>query len=53
MRVLRGGIDIPDHGSSEMPVWREVFKVGDALDEKQVTLRIENLTSYIRSLQQQ
>jgi len=52
MGVLRSGIKLPDHGSPEMPVWGEIFKVGNGLDENQVQRRVENLTNYIQSLQQ-
>jgi mono/diheme cytochrome c family protein len=51
--ILQSGIKLPDHGSAEMPVWGEIFKVGNGLDARQVKTEIENLTGYIRSLQQQ
>jgi mono/diheme cytochrome c family protein len=43
------GVDISaSHGSREMPVWGNVFRT---LDADTVRLRIDNLTSYIESLQ--
>jgi hypothetical protein len=34
-----------------MPVWGTEFATTDQLDKLQVTLRIKNLTQYIKSLQ--
>ena len=43
------GVDVSaSHGSREMPVWGNVFRT---LDADTVKLRIDNLTSYIESLQ--
>ena len=49
--VLRNGVKIPAHGLAEMPIWGMDFRTSDRLDEAQVTLRITNLTNYIKSLQ--
>lgn len=49
--VLRNGVILPDHGPAEMPIWGTDFKARDRLDETQVTLRITNLSNYIKSLQ--
>jgi mono/diheme cytochrome c family protein len=49
--VLRSGVPLPDHGSSEMPIWGEAFRAAGGLDEDQLNLRIKNLTNYIRSRQ--
>ena len=46
--VLRNGVILPAHGPAEMPVWGEDFRVGDHLDEHQVTLRITSLINYIK-----
>ena len=48
--VLRNGVVMPAHGPAQMPIWGVDFTV-DRLNEAQVTLRITNLTNYIKSLQ--
>ena len=50
--VLRNGVVIPAHGSPEMPTWGADFRTREHLDSTQVTLRIMNLSSYIKSLQE-
>jgi mono/diheme cytochrome c family protein len=49
--VLRNGVVIPAHGPPEMPTWGADFRARDQLDSTQLTLRITNLTNYIKSLQ--
>ena len=49
--VLQSGAVIPAHGPAEMPVWGTAFRLGEHLDQKQVTERIANLTAYIMSRQ--
>ena len=49
--VLRNGVVIPAHGSPEMPTWGADFRTREHLDSAQVTLRITNLSNYIKSLQ--
>jgi len=45
------GVDVSaSHGSREMPVWGTVFR---SLRPDTVQLRIDNLTSYVASLQRQ
>ncbi|HLK62637.1 MAG TPA: c-type cytochrome [Bryobacteraceae bacterium] len=39
------------HGSAEMPVWGEVLKSMDGSSNIMVSLRLANLTEYIKSLQ--
>lgn len=48
--VLKFGVNQPAHGSSDMPVWGPTFRALNA-DSDIVTLRIANLTDYIKSLQ--
>ena len=48
--VLRNGVVMPAHGPAEMPAWGADFTV-DRSNGTQVTLRITNLTNYIKSLQ--
>ena len=50
--VLRNGVVIPAHGSPEMPTWGADFRTREHLDSTQVTLRITNLSNYIKSLQE-
>ena len=50
--VLRNGVVIPAHGSPEMPTWGADFRTREHLDSTQVTLRITNLSDYIKSLQE-
>jgi len=50
--VLRNGVPIPAHGSPEMPTWGADFRTREHLDSAQVTLRITNLSNYIKSLQE-
>jgi mono/diheme cytochrome c family protein len=49
--VLRNGVKTPAHGPAEMPIWGTDFRTSERLNETQVTLRIMNLTSYIKSTQ--
>jgi mono/diheme cytochrome c family protein len=50
--VLRNGVVIAAHGSPEMPTWGADFRTREHLDSTQVTLRITNLSNYIKSLQE-
>jgi mono/diheme cytochrome c family protein len=50
--VLRNGVTIPEHGAPEMPMWDADFKAGYGLNEAQATLRIINLKTYLKSLQE-
>ncbi|HTS10736.1 MAG TPA: c-type cytochrome [Candidatus Limnocylindrales bacterium] len=49
--VMRNGVTLPAHGPAEMPVWGAEFRAEDRLDAGQMTLRIERLKNYIKSLQ--
>ena len=48
--VLRNGVKAPAHGDAEMPVWGPLFSSMDQNDAI-VSLRIANLTKYIKTLQ--
>jgi len=48
--VVVNGFGEPAHGSTDMPVWGPFF--AGVNDQRLVTLRIQNLTKYIESLQQ-
>ena len=56
--VLKNGVKNPAHGSGEMPVWGPIFDTMNrwktlcpGMDETPVTLRIANLTNYLKSIQ--
>jgi mono/diheme cytochrome c family protein len=51
MDVLRNGAVMPAHGPAQMPVWGTDFRMRDRSDGTEVTLRLANLTNYIKSLQ--
>jgi mono/diheme cytochrome c family protein len=50
-KVLRNGVVMPAHGPAEMPIWGADFAMG-RLGEPEVALRIANLATYIKSLQE-
>ena len=50
--VLRFGVErFPAHGNKEMPIWGLLFKSMPAADKSTVTLKIKNLTQYLKTLQ--
>jgi hypothetical protein len=49
--VIRGDNAIGAHGSTDMPLWGDVFR-DLKRDESVVTLRVHNLTEYLASLQE-
>ena len=50
-RVIDGR-GVKAHGSVEMPVWGEVFKRKQGLDDEAVKARIEAIVRYLRSIQE-
>jgi mono/diheme cytochrome c family protein len=50
--VLKFGTKTPAHGSSEMPIWGPAFQSLKKGDTAIATMRITNLSSYIKSLQE-
>ena len=48
--AIRGDLDMPAHGSKDMPVWGTVFQSMER-DPSAQQLRIANLTKYIEGLQ--
>jgi mono/diheme cytochrome c family protein len=50
--VLRNGVNVPAHGTTEMPIWGPLFLALDSSFQSQFNLRITNLTNYIKSLQE-
>lgn len=49
--VLRNGVNVTAHGTAEMPIWGPLFLAIDSSFQSQFSLRITNLTNYIKSLQ--
>jgi mono/diheme cytochrome c family protein len=51
--ITNGGVTVPAHGSSEMPVWGPTFMALELPDksDKLVKIRIGNVVSYIESIQ--
>ncbi len=56
--VLKNGVNTAAHGSGEMPVWGPIFDTMNRwkalcpdMVETPVTLRITNLTNYLKSIQ--
>jgi mono/diheme cytochrome c family protein len=45
--------DVTAHGSQEMPIWGDLFKVFEGGSEPLARLRISNLSAYIKSIQGQ
>ena len=56
--VLKHGVEKPAHGSGEMPVWGPMFETMNrwktlcpSMEEVPVSVRIANLTNYLKSIQ--
>jgi len=50
--VLLVGVHLPEHGSSDMPVWGPLFRYVDKDNKRLVLQRIDNISNYLASLQQ-
>jgi mono/diheme cytochrome c family protein len=50
--VINGRASTPAHGSADMPVWGPIFRRLSGSHDSEVQQRINNLTDYIRSMQQ-
>jgi mono/diheme cytochrome c family protein len=50
--VLRNGVNVPAHGTAEMPIWGPLFLSLDSSFQSQFNRRIADLTNYIKSLQE-
>ncbi len=46
-----GDLNVPAHGSADMPMWGNVYRSMSSGHEAEVQQRISNLTRYIESLQ--
>jgi mono/diheme cytochrome c family protein len=49
-RFIKGDDAVAAHGSRDMPVWGDVFK-SMTTDPNVVTMRVYNLTAYVKTLQ--
>jgi mono/diheme cytochrome c family protein len=52
--ILQFGAKAPAHGSSDMPVWGELFRSLDPstpADQVKITQRINNLIAYLKTIQ--
>lgn len=49
--VIEGNDFITDHGSRDMPIWGDAFRVVNR-DESMVRIKVRNLTTFIESIQQ-
>lgn len=50
--ILRFGTSIGAHGTSDMPVWGNLFRAVSGRDSSIVELRITNLATYVNSMQE-
>jgi mono/diheme cytochrome c family protein len=50
--IITGQVELPAHGAKEMPVWGPVFSHISQGRQSEIKLRVDNLTDYIKSLQQ-
>lgn len=49
--AIRGDVNLPAHGSQDMPVWGRLFRSVSAGHDTEVQQRVANLTDYVESLQ--
>jgi mono/diheme cytochrome c family protein len=47
--VLKNGVDIPSHGTAEMPIWGSTF--ADIKTHRVVTMRVTDMVRYLESIQ--
>ena len=52
VQTIKGDVNMPSHGSKDMPVWGPIFASMGTTSDGSMQLRIRNLTKYIASLQQ-
>jgi mono/diheme cytochrome c family protein len=53
LRMLQFGTTARAHGSSDMPAWGPIFQYFDKKSQQAVKQRIDNLSNYLASVQQQ
>jgi mono/diheme cytochrome c family protein len=49
--VLQNGVDMPSHGSAEMPVWGPILGKMNQTNPQDRLLRISNLSRYLETMQ--
>lgn len=49
--VLQNGMEIPSHGSAEMPVWGPILGKMNVSNPQDRLLRVSNLSRYLESIQ--
>ena len=49
--VLQSGVEIPSHGSAEMPVWGPILAKMNQANPQDRLLRISNLSRYLETMQ--
>lgn len=49
--VLQNGVDMPSHGSAEMPVWGPILGTMNVTNAQDRMLRISNLSRYLETIQ--
>jgi mono/diheme cytochrome c family protein len=49
--ITTGGPEVPEHGTSDMPVWGPTFRALDSSD-RSVAIRIANVVEYLSTIQQ-
>jgi len=47
--VLKNGVDVPAHGTAEMPIWGSTF--ADIKTHRVVTMRVTEMIRYLESIQ--
>lgn len=47
--VLKNGVDLPSHGTAEMPIWGSTF--ADIKTHRVVTMRVTEMIRYLQSIQ--
>jgi len=50
-QTIRGDVEVPAHGTREMPIWGDLFYQMSRGHQAEVQLRIANLNQYLQSLQ--
>ena len=50
-QVLQNGVEIPSHGSTEMPIWGPILGKMDVGNPQERMLRISNLSRYLETIQ--
>jgi mono/diheme cytochrome c family protein len=49
--IMDFGAKAPAHGTSDMPVWGQLFRALDSNDEMKAQMRVQNIVEYIKTLQ--